>query len=75
MGGEGNGRAGAARSTGMEKKTRAGFEGTGPGAITPDGCAVELYARLPVGDEPDVIEAAVPAGGEHPGAGAAGWGG
>lgn len=41
---------------------RAGHEGTGPGAITPDGCAVELYERLPVGDEPDVIERAVPAG-------------
>lgn len=46
----------------MELKTREGHEGTGPGAITPDGCAVELYARLPVGDEPDVIAAAVPAG-------------
>ncbi|MEU9341021.1 class I SAM-dependent methyltransferase [Streptomyces sp. NPDC048278] len=41
---------------------REGYEGTGPGAITPDGCAVELYARLTVGAEPDVIEAAVPAG-------------
>ncbi|MFF5186278.1 class I SAM-dependent methyltransferase [Streptomyces sp. NPDC000345] len=41
---------------------REGHEGTGPGAITPDGCAVELYSRLPVGDEPDVISAAVPAG-------------
>ncbi|MGA5041140.1 class I SAM-dependent methyltransferase [Streptomyces capoamus] len=41
---------------------REGYEGTGPGAITPDGCAVELYARLPVADEPDVIAAAVPAG-------------
>ncbi|MFE8987324.1 class I SAM-dependent methyltransferase [Streptomyces collinus] len=41
---------------------RAGYEGTGPGAITPDGCAVELYSRLPVGDEPDVIAAAVPEG-------------
>jgi SAM-dependent methyltransferase len=41
---------------------REGYEGTGPGAITPDGCAVELYARLPVGDEPDVIAGAVPAG-------------
>ncbi|MFI5682706.1 class I SAM-dependent methyltransferase [Streptomyces sp. NPDC051636] len=39
-----------------------GYEGTGPGAITPDGCAVELYARLPVRDEPDIIAAAVPAG-------------
>ncbi|MGP4042841.1 class I SAM-dependent methyltransferase [Streptomyces sp. 2A115] len=41
---------------------REGYEGTGPGAITPDGCAVELYARLPIGDEPDIITAAVPAG-------------
>ncbi|MFJ8589933.1 class I SAM-dependent methyltransferase [Streptomyces sp. NPDC093598] len=41
---------------------REGYEGTGPGAITPDGCAVELYSRLPVGDEPDVIAAAVPRG-------------
>ncbi|MFD4987950.1 class I SAM-dependent methyltransferase [Streptomyces sp. NPDC058372] len=41
---------------------RAGYQGTGPGAITPDGCAVELYSRLPVGGEPDIIAAAVPAG-------------
>ncbi|MEV5381405.1 class I SAM-dependent methyltransferase [Streptomyces sp. NPDC052721] len=41
---------------------REGYEGTGPGAITPDGCAVELYARLPVGEEPDIVAAAVPAG-------------
>ncbi|MFE9672703.1 class I SAM-dependent methyltransferase [Streptomyces sp. NPDC006259] len=41
---------------------REGHEGTGPGTITPDGCAVELYSRLPVGDEPDIITAAVPAG-------------
>ncbi|MEV3969950.1 class I SAM-dependent methyltransferase [Streptomyces sp. NPDC050698] len=41
---------------------REGYEGTGPGAITPNGCAVELYARLPVRDEPDVIAAAVPPG-------------
>ena len=41
---------------------REGYEGTGPGVITPDGCAVELYARLPVGNEPDVVAAAVPAG-------------
>ncbi|MFF3891177.1 class I SAM-dependent methyltransferase [Streptomyces sp. NPDC001914] len=40
---------------------RQGHEGTGPGAITPDGCAVELYTRLPVGAEPDIITAAVPA--------------
>ncbi|MFJ9705549.1 class I SAM-dependent methyltransferase [Streptomyces sp. NPDC101234] len=41
---------------------REGYEGTGPGAITPDGCAVELYSRLAAGGEPDIIEAAVPAG-------------
>ncbi|MFW5417855.1 class I SAM-dependent methyltransferase [Nocardiopsis sp. CNT-189] len=41
---------------------RAGFGGTGPGAITPDGCAVELYARLPAESEPDVIASAVPTG-------------
>ncbi|MGW1785252.1 class I SAM-dependent methyltransferase [Streptomyces sp. NPDC002143] len=41
---------------------REGYEGTGPGAITPDGCAVDFYSRLPVGNEPDVISAAVPAG-------------
>ncbi|MFZ3571198.1 class I SAM-dependent methyltransferase [Streptomyces sp. BH097] len=41
---------------------RTGYEGTGPGAITPDGCAVELYSRLVVEDEPDVVAGAVPAG-------------
>jgi SAM-dependent methyltransferase len=46
----------------MTLDMRAGYEGTGPGAITPDGCAVEHYARLPVGNEPDVVSAAVPAG-------------
>jgi SAM-dependent methyltransferase len=46
----------------MSTLTREGYGGTGPGAITPDGCAVELYERLPVGAEPDVIEGAVPAG-------------
>ncbi|MEV0524595.1 class I SAM-dependent methyltransferase [Streptomyces sp. NPDC050439] len=46
----------------MTVEMREGYEGTGPGAITPDGCAVELYARLSVGDEPEVIAGAVPAG-------------
>ncbi|MFC9425667.1 class I SAM-dependent methyltransferase [Streptomyces sp. NPDC056987] len=46
----------------MELSVRVGHQGSGPGAITPDGCAVELYARLPVGAEPDVVAAAVPAG-------------
>jgi SAM-dependent methyltransferase len=41
---------------------REGYEGTGPGAITPDGCAVELYKRVGVRDEPDIICRAVPAG-------------
>ncbi|MPY50707.1 class I SAM-dependent methyltransferase [Streptomyces sp. K1PN6] len=41
---------------------REGYEGTGPGAITPDGCAVELYSRLPVGEEPEVIAGVAPAG-------------
>lgn len=41
---------------------RAGHRGTGPGAITPDGCAVELYSRLPVGPEPDIVAGAVPEG-------------
>ncbi|AWW42701.1 class I SAM-dependent methyltransferase [Streptomyces cadmiisoli] len=41
---------------------REGHQGTGPGAITPDGCAVELYSRLPVRTEPDIIAGAVPAG-------------
>lgn len=46
----------------MRIEMREGYEGTGPGAITPDGCAVELYSRLSVGAEPDIIAAAVPAG-------------
>ncbi|GGW68277.1 hypothetical protein GCM10010503_51970 [Streptomyces lucensis JCM 4490] len=50
------------RCPGMTVEMREGHEGTGPGAITPDGRAVELYDRLPVGDEPDIITAAVPAG-------------
>ncbi|MEV5019994.1 class I SAM-dependent methyltransferase [Streptomyces sp. NPDC053780] len=41
---------------------REGHQGTGPGAITPDGCAVELYTRLPAGPEPDIVAAAVPEG-------------
>ncbi|MGW7282176.1 class I SAM-dependent methyltransferase [Streptomyces sp. NPDC054844] len=41
---------------------REGHHGTGPGAITPDGCAVELYSRLPAGAEPDIVAAAVPEG-------------
>ncbi|MEU9786282.1 class I SAM-dependent methyltransferase [Streptomyces phaeochromogenes] len=46
----------------MTIEMREGHEGTGPGTITPDGCAVELYSRLSVGDEPDIIAGAVPEG-------------
>ena len=40
--------------------TRPGYAGSGPGDITPDGCAVDLYLRLPVAGEPEIIAAAVP---------------
>jgi SAM-dependent methyltransferase len=33
-------------------------EGTGPGVITPDGCAVEFYSLLQAGPEPEIIHAA-----------------
>jgi len=46
----------------MERIVREGYKGTGPGPITPDGCAVELYERIPLGPEVDIIQAAVPAG-------------
>src|SRR5215831_2442782 len=36
--------------------------GTGPGDITDDGCAVELYALLPSFGEPEIVHAAVPEG-------------
>jgi SAM-dependent methyltransferase len=38
------------------------YRGTGPGEITPDGCPVELYARLPLMGEPEIIHSAIPAG-------------
>jgi SAM-dependent methyltransferase len=59
---KGNGLADAARWAVMELKKRTGHQGTGPGPITPDGCAVEVYARLPAGTDPETITAAVPAG-------------
>jgi SAM-dependent methyltransferase len=37
-----------------------GSAGSGPGAITPDGCAVDLYAMVPARDEPAIIDAAAP---------------
>jgi SAM-dependent methyltransferase len=39
-----------------------GNVGTGPGAITNDGCAVEFYALLPTFGEPEIVHAAVPPG-------------
>ena len=36
--------------------------GTGPGVITPDGCAVDFYALLPPMGEPEIIAAAVAPG-------------
>jgi SAM-dependent methyltransferase len=33
--------------------------GSGPGAITPDGCSVEFYARMTAGDEPDIVHEAI----------------
>jgi SAM-dependent methyltransferase len=36
--------------------------GTGPGEITSDGCAVDLYAQLPSAGEAEIVHAAVPAG-------------
>jgi SAM-dependent methyltransferase len=44
----------------MGTTRRPGYDGSGPGDITPDGCAVDLYLRLPVDNEPDVIAAAAP---------------
>ena len=32
--------------------------GTGPGVITPDGCAVDFYAMLSPGREPEIVHAA-----------------
>jgi 2-polyprenyl-3-methyl-5-hydroxy-6-metoxy-1,4-benzoquinol methylase len=36
--------------------------GTGPGTITPDGCAVDLYAMMPPGSDPDIVHAAITPG-------------
>jgi SAM-dependent methyltransferase len=35
-----------------------GSTGSGPGVITPDGCAVDFYALMPPGDEPGIVHAA-----------------
>jgi SAM-dependent methyltransferase len=36
--------------------------GTGPGVITPDGCAVDFYRVLPAMGEPEIVHGAIPAG-------------
>ena len=41
---------------------RSGYHGTGPGPITPDGCAVELWLRLALADEVEIIERSAPPG-------------
>ena len=35
--------------------------GSGPGVITPDGCAVDFYARISAMGEPEIVHAAIPA--------------
>ncbi|WP_205826421.1 class I SAM-dependent methyltransferase [Microbispora catharanthi] len=38
------------------------YQGTGPGPITPDGCAVDYYATLTPAGEPEIVHAAIPEG-------------
>jgi SAM-dependent methyltransferase len=40
----------------------ADHAGSGPGAITSDGCAVDFYALLPSFGEAEIVHAAVPSG-------------
>jgi hypothetical protein len=42
----------------MSRFIRAG--GQGPRTITQDGCAVEVYTRLPVDGEPELIHSRIP---------------
>ncbi|NUP45901.1 MAG: methyltransferase domain-containing protein [Catenulispora sp.] len=44
----------------MNQRTNA--SGSGPGTITPDGCAVDLYLRLPSRGEAELVHSAVPEG-------------
>jgi SAM-dependent methyltransferase len=44
----------------MQERRRPGYAGSGPGEFTPDGCAVDLYRRLPARDEAQIVAAAVP---------------
>lgn len=45
-------------TTGQERHPHA--IGTGPGVVTDDGCPVDLWAALPAGDAPQLIDAAIP---------------
>ncbi|MFF5209704.1 class I SAM-dependent methyltransferase [Streptosporangium sp. NPDC000396] len=42
--------------------TKRLYQGTGPGPITTDGCAVDYYAMLTPNGEPELIHAAIPEG-------------
>ena len=59
-------RGGGGAWNGLRTKRRSSsvdtHVGTGPGAITNDGCAVEFYALLPSFGEPEIVHAAVPSG-------------
>jgi SAM-dependent methyltransferase len=46
----------------MAPSSEFASHGSGPGVITPDGCAVDLYALLPPGRDPAVVHGAVAAG-------------
>ncbi|AWS48248.1 bifunctional 2-polyprenyl-6-hydroxyphenol methylase/3-demethylubiquinol 3-O-methyltransferase UbiG [Streptosporangium sp. 'caverna'] len=43
-------------------ESRRFYHGTGPGPITPDGCAVDYYAMLTPSGEPERVHAAIPEG-------------
>lgn len=45
---------------GTERDLYEANQGTGPGVITPDGCAVEFYALVPPRQEPEIVHAAAP---------------
>lgn len=56
-------RAPVGRDDGCVSLSSRYASGAGPGPITPDGCAVELYAQLPPGHrEADVVSAVAKAG-------------
>lgn len=43
-----------------QQQQRADVAGSGPGAITRDGCAVEFYRRLRSRGEPEIVHSAIP---------------